>query len=223
MNNIHVSVNRMDRQDLTSDDLPWREPTQERGRKRFQMLLGAARSLIGERGSATFKMTDVAMRAGVPVGSLYQFFPTRSAILMKLYADEMEAVDAALQRGLDAAASLDDVIAGVAWLMKQTLREVQRQPALLTILSSPTVDPAIEQADLENTRKNAGRLADRLMDLAATNPDPKTVRATAFLICHLWTSVIRLCVRSPTKTEADLVLNQYVAMIRAHLHSSLVW
>ncbi|NGO63737.1 TetR/AcrR family transcriptional regulator [Rhizobium daejeonense] len=58
-----------------------KKPQQERSIQRLDAIMEAAVDLIAEHGVANLKMTDIAARAGVPVGSLYQFFPEKAAII----------------------------------------------------------------------------------------------------------------------------------------------
>lgn len=67
---------------------------QKRGRDRQQSLLDAAEALIVERGLEGFAMADVAKRAKAAHGSLYQFFASRTAILVTLHARQMERLKA---------------------------------------------------------------------------------------------------------------------------------
>lgn len=67
---------------------------QKRGRDRQQSLLDAAEALIVERGLEGFAMADVAKRAKAAHGSLYQFFASRTAILVTLHARHMERLKA---------------------------------------------------------------------------------------------------------------------------------
>ena len=57
-----------------------RVPQRERGRRRVADLLRAAASLFAEKGYDAVTMTEVAARAGAPIGSLYQFFPSKQAL-----------------------------------------------------------------------------------------------------------------------------------------------
>ena len=64
--------------------LPRRRPSQERSRRRFDEILRAARALLVEVGFEAFTSEQVALRAGVPIGSLYQFFGNKYAIICEL-------------------------------------------------------------------------------------------------------------------------------------------
>lgn len=69
---------------------------QKRGRDRQQSLLDAAEVLIVERGLEGFAMADVAKRAKAAHGSLYQFFASRTAILVTLHARHLERLQTAV-------------------------------------------------------------------------------------------------------------------------------
>jgi AcrR family transcriptional regulator len=57
-----------------------REPVQERSRRRVQQILTAARELLESGGGDAVTTRAIAERAGVPVATVYQFFPNRDAI-----------------------------------------------------------------------------------------------------------------------------------------------
>ena len=67
-------------------------PVQHRGRVRFDAILTAARELLAEGGVEGFTIDDVATRAGIPVGSVYQFFPNKFAIVAELDARDTAAL-----------------------------------------------------------------------------------------------------------------------------------
>lgn len=53
-------------------------------------ILGAARSLLVKQGLAALTTNKVAERAGVSIGSLYQYFPNKDSILAELQRRHME-------------------------------------------------------------------------------------------------------------------------------------
>jgi AcrR family transcriptional regulator len=58
-----------------------RTPTQTRGRERFETIVEAAASLIGEVGPDALTLTDVAARAGCAIGSVYQYFGGKAQLV----------------------------------------------------------------------------------------------------------------------------------------------
>lgn len=56
-----------------------------------QFILEAAARVLEEDGPAGFNTNRVAERAGVSVGSLYQYYPNKAALLFRLH--ELESVD----------------------------------------------------------------------------------------------------------------------------------
>ena len=202
----------------TESDLIWNEPTQTRSRAKVARLLDAALQLAVEKGSLEIKVTEVAKRAGVAVGTLYQFFPTRTALIAKLFAREMKPIDATVAEALIDARSLEDLPDRIEAELRTTLDLVKHRPGLALVWAATSLDPAIEAADLANTRKNAIVLADRMATFFPDSADQRRIDATALLICHLWSSVIRLCVLAEPD-EADALLQEYSAMLAAHARS----
>lgn len=197
------------------DETPWIEPAQARSREKVDRILEAALRMVVESGSLDLKMTEVAKAAKVAVGTLYQFFPSRAALIGKLFEREMAPVDASVAAALSGAGGMSAMARRIEAQMNGHLRLVRSRPGLMVIWSSASVDPAIQAADMENTRRNAGVLAESMIAVLPQGVARKDVEATALLICHLWSSVIRLCVMSG-KAEAARIIRQYAVMIAAH-------
>lgn len=119
-----------------------KEAAQRRSRKTVDVILQAAAHVFSTRGYARCTTNHIAERAGVSIGSLYQYFPNKDAILMKL-------VEAHLR---EAKRSIDDILADaqsktipLGVLIKRTVR---------TTISLHGDDPMfhrviLEQAPLE--------------------------------------------------------------------------
>lgn len=65
-----------------------KRPKQTRSAGLVATILEAATLVLAEEGATRFTMARVAEKAGVSVGSLYQYFPNKAAILFRLQADE---------------------------------------------------------------------------------------------------------------------------------------
>jgi len=65
-----------------------KKPSQARSAELVRAILDAAIQVLAKEGAQRFTTARVAERAGVSVGSLYQYFPNKAAILFRLQSDE---------------------------------------------------------------------------------------------------------------------------------------
>lgn len=72
--------------------LPRRQPRQDRSRFTVEVMLDAATRVFDEGGYEAATTNLVAERAGVSVGSLYQYFPSKDALLTALHERHIEQV-----------------------------------------------------------------------------------------------------------------------------------
>lgn len=67
-----------------------RRPTQRRSARRVERMLDACAELLDEIGYEGLSTTRIAERAGVAIGSVYQFFPDKRAITQELTRRNVE-------------------------------------------------------------------------------------------------------------------------------------
>jgi AcrR family transcriptional regulator len=82
-----------------------RVPKRARGKQRVAELLQAAADVFAEKGYDAATMTEIAARAGAPIGSLYQFFPVKEALAdwlvqnyIGLLVADLQALEARVSR-----------------------------------------------------------------------------------------------------------------------------
>lgn len=76
-----------------------KEPRQQRSRHLVDAVLEAAIRIL--KGGGAFTMAAIAEKAGVSVGSLYQYFPNKQAVLFRLQTAEWDATYSAIARILE--------------------------------------------------------------------------------------------------------------------------
>jgi AcrR family transcriptional regulator len=117
-----------------------RLPSQARSRARVQRLLDTADALIGAEGFGTLTIPLLASTAHVPVGSIYQFFPDKSAIVdavaaryMQLFLEELEHLSDRIVK-LRWEAAVETVIEHFAGMYREhaTFRELWLNGHLMT-------------------------------------------------------------------------------------------
>ena len=67
-----------------------KKPTQERSKETVRAILEAASHILRTRGPDTLGTSEIARVAGVSVGSLYQYFPTKEAIIGDLIEYQLD-------------------------------------------------------------------------------------------------------------------------------------
>ena len=121
---------------------PRKTPSQPRSEQTVADLLEAAAQVLERDGLEGFNTNAVADRAGVSIGSLYQYFPGKDALILALIRREDERF------GADAAMALDQVDgrAAVRWFIGACVRQQLQRPALAHLLDVAEAGPTLRKA-----------------------------------------------------------------------------
>ncbi len=109
-----------------------KQPKQARSTELVAAILEAALQVLAVEGAQRFTTARVAERAGVSVGSLYQYFPNKAAILFRLQRDEWLRTTELLRSILDDAqqAPLDRLRLAVHAFVRSECDEAEMRVAL---------------------------------------------------------------------------------------------
>jgi AcrR family transcriptional regulator len=111
---------------------PRKQPVQARSTELVAAILDAAVQVLAQEGMQRFTTVRVAEKAGVSIGSLYQYFPNKAAILFRLQSDEWRQTTGLLKRILEdgAMAPHDRLRALVLAFVRSECDEAQMRVAL---------------------------------------------------------------------------------------------
>jgi AcrR family transcriptional regulator len=128
---------------------PRKAPTQRRATATVEAILEAAAHILETRGFEGYTTNAVAERAGVSIGSLYQYYPNRDALTAALIERETAML---LEQAREAAqgGSCAEVLAG---LIEAAVAHQMRRPALARIV------------DFEEQRLPMGERNQRVVDV----------------------------------------------------------
>lgn len=192
-------------------DAPMRkEPTQQRAKERVERMLSAAVQIIGERGSDTLKMGEVAERAGVSIGSLYQFFPDKGAIIRELAERHAAMGRTCIDSALAAVRDREQLLTAFSDLMDAYYAIFRTSPVTRDVWSGMQADKALREIELADSRANARALIDAL-NRVEPSAEPEKRAAAAFLLWRLGESTMRLAV-SVTRAEGNAMVEAYKRM-----------
>ena len=133
-----------------------RVPVQARGRRTVERILDAAAERFVADGFDATTTTEIAKRAGVSVGSLYQFFPHKEGLLDALAERHIEGIDeilAAVGQKMSEDVPLEDVVDLIVERIVSFSREQPFFGVLLVGAGSPPVARASERLRAELARR----------------------------------------------------------------------
>jgi len=182
---------------------PRRRPTQERSHKKFDHLLQVARELLLEVGFEAFTMEEVARRAGLPIGTLYQFFQNKYVMVCELDRVDAVAVHQELEQfaseipSLDWLKFLDRLIDHVAALWAS-------DPSRRAVWHAVQSTPATRATAAVTERELAADVARVLAPLTPGTPRERR-RIMAEVIIHVAYSMLNFSIRDGQSHEEAVV------------------
>jgi len=109
---------------------PRKQPRQTRARHTVETIIEASARILEEQGHGGFTTNAVAELAGVSIGTLYQYFPDKNALLGALIARET----ACLVEEAEAASLMETGHEALGTLAKAAVRHQVRRPRLARLL-----------------------------------------------------------------------------------------
>ncbi len=163
---------------------PRKAPRQDRARATVEAILAATARVLVKEGYDRASTNRIADAAGVSVGSLYQYFPSKEALVAALIEQHSASMLAFLER-MAATASLDAP-------MRDLVREVVQ-----AMVDAHKVDPRLhrvlmEQVPRVGALKRLGEIDDRALalirnylELRAAEIRPTNLRLAAFMLTSI--------------------------------------
>ena len=194
-----------------------RVPVQGRSVARVQRMLDACADIVDEVGYEGLTTTLLAERAGVAIGSVYQFFPDKRAVVQALTQRNLEAY---LQRLAErtADAELTDWWHGVDAAIDEYIHMHRTIPGFRTLHFGDVVDLHLLDDDQDNNVVIAAQLAE-LMMARFTVPDPERLRFALAVGVEAADALIKFAFRRDPKGD-DEVLTEAKTLIREYLQRS---
>ncbi len=206
-----------------NDTEPRRRPLQERSRKRIATILDAAAELVREKGADGLVISEVAERAEVPIGSVYQYFPGKAAIVRALAESHLEQLRALLVRDIGSFVASKPTKRrlgeAVDLLVDGYYEFYANEPTFRAIWGGVQADPVLRELDVKDTQQNA-RIIQRALKPYFANTPSEELYGSCLLICDCTASALRLALEPGTSTAAARsIVKELKAMLTMHLRS----
>jgi AcrR family transcriptional regulator len=186
-------------------------PTQKRSRERFERILACAVEVMGEKGSDAFRMSDIVERTGIAFGSLYQYFPDKTAIIGTL-AERYNAIGHdCVRKELSALKTIRDLHDVLCRIVDSYHRFFLDEPAVRDIWQATQADRQLQRIDEEDGAYLAGMLVDALR-AAAPQVSERSLSDFSQMIMVLTAAAVRHAIVLPHK-EGRRILALFKRML----------
>jgi len=194
---------------------PRKRPRQVRAELTRRRILAAAARVFTEHGYAGGTTNRIAEQAGISIGSLYQYYPNKDAILVELLIEHIEAGAAAAERQVreERPATLEQAVRGFVRAAVETHGD---DPQLLRVYLEQTPRSGeLRDRIAQYEREHVARVRDLLdsideVRVADTGTAARLVVSTIEFVVHQ-------LIAAPEPVAADRLEAELVAMLTRYL------
>lgn len=177
---------------------PRKAPQQARSTATIEAIHIATIQVLLAGGVGRLTTTRVAERAGVSVGTMYQYYPHRQALLFALVERQFDLIESAMQDASDRlmGCNLEAIAQGVAtaWL----------DAKMADMVASRAIYGIAAEFDLSELMSRAARCMTQMIDgLLANAPDTDFAdrRSVAFMLAALLGGSVRVVMEAEASEE----------------------
>jgi len=183
-----------------------RIPQQRRSRERYDRILAAARQLISQRGNDGVSMREIADAATISIGSLYQYFPDKNALLWSLLSDQFDRLETQWLAALEQANNMTEVNRSTTELFDAFVELCVTDEAFSRLWSSAQANTVLAELDNALNRRVADAYTAKYQRYT-DNPKPAQVWQASFVMASLSSTALQLAFTAGN--DRDQILNEF--------------
>jgi AcrR family transcriptional regulator len=194
-----------------------KQPVQQRSAKRVEQMLKACAALIDELGYDGVTTTLIAERAGVAVGSLYQFFPDKRAVVQALTKQHLDHFTEEIERRLDWA-NLEHWWHGVDTIIDIYVEMYRTIPGFSRVRFGDVIDIRF----IEDGRDNNTVITEQIAEVVANKHGlpVETLYKQITVACDIGDAILALAFRRKLFPEDDMI-KEAKQVVRAYLSGQM--
>lgn len=187
-----------------------KRPKQARSHETVEAILAAAAHVFVKEGHARATTNRIAAAAGVSIGSLYQYFPSKDAIAVELLRRYRERILSLVSERLSAIeeASFEEVVRA---LLKSLLRADGIDPALHRVLIEQVLRTPARREVLGFEDRLEALLADIFRRVNSRRKHDDELRA--FLVVRVVLAVVHAAIVDRPGVDRDAVADELTRLI----------
>jgi AcrR family transcriptional regulator len=193
-------------------------PVQARSKQRVQSILDVAEHRLIELGYDELKMSDIAKLAGVPIGSVYQYFPNKTAIISSLLQVKMQETQAEIKEELSRMSNGEDLLQylsnTVSRLVDTLYKRYRYDDSVRALWNAARSDHRLQDLVIEDNLANGGIIYHSL-HMVVPHIHADRIKAVANMVCDIIGSALRMAA-SVDKPQGDIMAEELKVMINSY-------
>ncbi|TGK11021.1 TetR/AcrR family transcriptional regulator [Leptospira stimsonii] len=153
---------------------PRKEPSQRRSIDRVQKILDVVAVLLERNGAEAITTNMIAQEAEIPIGSLYQYFPNKHAVLNAVGQRHLERVNLMLSEIFQSDLSGSNWEDLIDLVIDSFANFYLTEPGFAPLWSSMKQDPELIEIDRENNLKISENVS-RILSQFQVNPSENKI------------------------------------------------
>ncbi|MBN9243777.1 MAG: TetR/AcrR family transcriptional regulator [Mesorhizobium sp.] len=133
---------------------PRKQPRQRRSSQMVDRILGAALTLTRENGAAGPTTLAIARRAGLSVGSVYQYYPNKQAIMLDLARNWLAVFPTVIAARAEGATTAERFRQDLHAYLEEIARHYLDNANLMPVLEAIALDPGLKHIVVDYDDKN---------------------------------------------------------------------
>ncbi|HEX4341422.1 MAG TPA: TetR family transcriptional regulator [Polyangiaceae bacterium] len=190
-----------------------RIPQQDRSRARVEAILRTTLRLIGEGGDAS--MREIAAAAEIPIASIYQYFPDKTAVLHAIHVEFYARMRIRIERALTSVERVQDIPTFAAAMIDALVLELGSAESRLNVWTASQSLEAIRKLDTKEALELAQLVCARVVSVGK-GVDAEAVRDLCVFAVVMAGPVVRQSFIMP-KAEGQRLIRELKALIRLRI------
>ena len=196
---------------------PRKLPQQERSRLTVEAILEATTHILTEKGYDKTNTNLIAERAGVSIGSLYQYFPNKKSLIVALREEHSREIAELLAAKFDYLFDSPPEIA-IPELVKAVIAVHAINPRLHQVLSEEIPYSERSQQQMQKTDEQITELLRAYLERWRSHLRPQNIEMTIFIINRTVESLCHSAVIEHPQFVNDSQFEQEVSnLLRSYL------
>jgi len=184
-----------------------RVPRQERSQQRFETIVAVALRLFGQNGYEAVSMREIARESDCPIASVYQYFPTKQAIVKEIWVRYSQTVREALGADLQAFVAKGKLTGGEELIdrMVNLITELQlSSPAYVEVWGCIAATPELRVLNDQDTLNSAALIAEAILAIRP-EADRERMEGLTLMLTEAGSSITKLTLSLPAEQRDRII------------------